>query len=191
MLQYATAAEITAGTSKNTIVSPFSLAQSKPATYIALLTQETTSATVSGGGFLVAVHVYKIVTLEAGDNFSNLLVVEGGTFTYVATAPTTWTNGSLVVDITLSKPIATILENTLGAVPVWSYNAEGIYELTLEGAFAGNVTIKVGNETSVELTPICSVSDDVITLTVSEAATPGTGVDDVLLNTSIEIKVYA
>lgn len=34
-----------------------------------------------------------------------------------------------------NAPVATILENTLGFVPVWSYTSTGIYHLTYAGGF--------------------------------------------------------
>ncbi len=34
-----------------------------------------------------------------------------------------------------NAPVATVLENTLGAIPVWSYDGIGVYSLTLAGAF--------------------------------------------------------
>ena len=40
-----------------------------------------------------------------------------------------------------SAPVATILENTLGGVPVWSRSAMGDYLLTLAGAFPAGKTL--------------------------------------------------
>ena len=37
-------------------------------------------------------------------------------------------------------PVATVLKNTLGGVPVWSYNSTGDYTATLAGAFTANKT---------------------------------------------------
>lgn len=52
---------------------------------------------------------------------------------------------AIVTQLGTGDPTATVLENTLGAVPVWSRYATGIYRLTLVGAFPSNKTYATAN----------------------------------------------
>jgi len=48
---------------------------------------------------------------------------------------------ALLTQTGTNAPVATVLENTLGGVPVWSYTNVGSYRLTLAGAFPTTKTI--------------------------------------------------
>lgn len=101
--------------------------------YVALLTQTTVSTT---SGLLVVGKTYVIGTLVAGDNFANVgYVSDGVNFVATATTPTIWANGTVVVNVTDSAPVATVLENTLGEVPTWTYDSVGYYKLSITGGF--------------------------------------------------------
>ena len=48
---------------------------------------------------------------------------------------------ALLTQTGTSAPVATVIENTLGGVVVWSYQGVGSYNSTLSGAFTENKTI--------------------------------------------------
>lgn len=91
-------------------------------------------------------------------------------------------------------PVATVLENTLGGTIVWTRNTIGNYTATLTGAFTLNKTcIVLGS--NININDIDNAVLNTSTLTVNDFilytnATDTIAWDDVLLNTSIEIRVY-
>lgn len=92
-----------------------------------------------------------------------------------------------------NAPIATILENTLCGVPVWSYLDVGYYNLSLQGAFEGNITVRFGNEGNTEITALYFSGDktnDSIQIYISQENNVGLGNNGCLEDTSIEIEVY-
>lgn len=48
---------------------------------------------------------------------------------------------TLVGAFSAAPPTATIIENTLGGTPVWSYQSSGLYRVTLAGAFPVDNTV--------------------------------------------------
>jgi hypothetical protein len=48
---------------------------------------------------------------------------------------------ALLTQTGTNAPVATVLENTLGGTPVWSYSDTGLYLLTLTGAWVTNKTV--------------------------------------------------
>lgn len=104
-----------------------------PKVYVALLTQTYVSST---SGLLVVGKTYQIDTLVAGDDFANVGYVAPSTpFIATGTTPTAWTNLTEVVNMTDSAPVATILENTLSGIPVWTWTSSGVFYLTLNNEF--------------------------------------------------------
>lgn len=102
----------------------------------------------------------------------------------------------LLNQTTTNPPVATILKNTLGAVPVWGYTSVGVYTLTLSGAFTANkVAIYIGRNTGTpgEGYEIYRVNNNVIRLD-SALFNSGTGGWDFangrLTDTSLHIKIY-
>lgn len=91
----------------------------------------------------------------------------------------------------INAPVAIILENTLGGIPVWNYNDLGVYNLTLTGAFSGVVPkvfyINTENDQAYYY-EISKVSNNVINLVCKE--NPADKADGLLVNTYIEILVY-
>lgn len=65
-----------------------------------------------------------------------------------------------------NAPVAVILENTLGAVPVWGYGGVGYYTLTLAGAFPDDKTLffmqKIAKVTSADFSVFFDTSPDII-----------------------------
>jgi hypothetical protein len=154
--------------------------------YTALLTQTTVSST---SGLLVVGKTYQINTLVAGDDFANVGYAAPATpFVATGTTPTVWTNSTSVLNITDSAPIATILENTLGEVPTFAYNGSGDYTLNavsaifLDGKTDVSISnvLDVGNPLAIYAGRVSDTSIDIDTYTI----------DDVLVNTAIEIRVY-
>lgn len=86
-------------------------------------------------------------------------------------------------------PVATILENTLGVTPVWSYAAEGQYNLTSAGAFdMDKTTISVGNYPDT-LSYSRNVNGNILRVETKLDATMALA-NDCLNRTMIEIRVY-
>jgi hypothetical protein len=93
-------------------------------------------------------------------------------------------------------PVATVLENTLGGDIVWSRFDQGYYDGTLTGAFTESKTVIFfghKNDTSkydslyITNNKLDVNSFEIIT-TVSTISSPP--IDDAMLNTPIEIRVY-
>lgn len=96
---------------------------------------------------------------------------------------------AIITQTGANPPVSTVLENTLGGTPVWSYDVAGSYILTLAGAFpAGKTLTSIHPETGTAGAPLSFTrgSDDFILLTNG-------GGDDALqvgVDTWVEILVY-
>jgi len=93
-----------------------------------------------------------------------------------------------------AAPVATVLENTLGATPVWSRSGQGDYLLTLANGFPTAKTLyfatinwnpPVGSFSLLKFSP--AALPNVVELTVGDDSGSQ---DDVLNNTPFEIYVY-
>lgn len=96
---------------------------------------------------------------------------------------------ALLTQTGTSAPTATVLENTLGGTPTYSYDSQGIYILTLAGAFDVNkTTVKLMNNTDADSKFMAqrSSSDTVLLRTHNSLA----AANDQLNNSLIEIIVY-
>jgi len=96
-------------------------------------------------------------------------------------------------------PVATVLENTLGGVPVWSRADTGQYFATLAGAFTVNKTSCIVGSILFDIgsgTPPCFLflsrtdSDSVRFLMVDYSGTPTDSGDHSINSTAVEILVY-
>lgn len=176
-----------------------SLPTTQPSRYKALLTQTYTEIFPIPGVFEIG-NTYLINTILNGDDFTNIgFVTPGVPFVATGTTATAWSSSgevsnTVVIDATASAPVATVLENTLGGTPIWSYDSVGYYLLTLVGAFAGSgVTVKIGSEGGTEFKAVSfagSNTDDIINVFTSLYTNLGGGDNGLLLNTSITIEVY-
>lgn len=109
---------------------------------------------------------------------------------------------ALLAQTGTDTPVATVLKNTLGGLPVWAYVSPGNYTITLSGAFpdAGKVWAVVGNvareNINLAYQDANSIAMYVERITASVAALDTeyeliyTPVDDVFVNLPIEIRVY-
>lgn len=92
------------------------------------------------------------------------------------------------------NPIATILENTLGRIDWARGSFAGIYTGTLNGAFVVGKTwvnnIPLVRAKSPLNESFVEYNKDVNTITIITSNQNGTPVDDLLNNSSIEIRVY-
>ncbi|MBK9497191.1 MAG: hypothetical protein IPO08_22280 [Xanthomonadales bacterium] len=90
-----------------------------------------------------------------------------------------------------AAPVATVLQNTIGAV-VWSRDTIGAYLCTLLGAFPAGKTYVSPRYQANAADPFTietqRASDDAVTITAYNNAP--TGVDGALTNFPIEIRVY-
>ena len=86
-------------------------------------------------------------------------------------------------------PVATVLENTLGGVPLWEYDSTGNYTATLVGAFTdGKTCLSIGPCNSFLMYVFTPGNEDVVSLGINSQA--GDAVDGVLLNNYVHILVY-
>lgn len=97
---------------------------------------------------------------------------------------------ALLTQTGTDAPVATVLENTLGEVPTFTYLGEGVYEISTTS------NIFSQNKTTCDLKPFSEPSFNnsivrndfkirIYTYTIS-----GVSADEYLLNTPIEIRVY-
>jgi hypothetical protein len=102
---------------------------------------------------------------------------------------------ALLTQTGTDAPVATVLENTLGGTVVWGYTVTGEYTATLSGGFTLNKTfIVMGNtfdsvNSTLMLTGILALNADGFQLNTARID-DGMLVDNQLLNTAIEIRVY-
>lgn len=97
-----------------------------------------------------------------------------------------------------NAPVATVLENSLGAPIVWTRSSEGQYLGTLAGAFPAKTKLLHGDgqggeaDTRVSMMLPPSVEDYVLvhTKNVSEEVPAPMFADNLLLRTTVEILVY-
>jgi len=160
--------------------------------YVALISQIAPTAATSG--LLIIGETYTITTFVAGDNFTNVANIVSGTinttgcvFIATGTTPTTWTNASTLTNA--GNPTAIVLENTIGNI-VWTRNGLGEYFGTLTGAFPSGKVICLSNQIDMPtMTLLLRKNNDIISI---NTGTPGTTTiaDNILDNTSIEIRVY-
>jgi hypothetical protein len=91
-------------------------------------------------------------------------------------------------------PVATVLENSLGGVPVWSYIATGSYRLTLANEFTtGKTMVRFGDENLGGEPPYFTFDIEDSSSSVLWVLNGYYGVgafDGLMLNKSIEILVY-
>jgi len=120
--------------------------------YVADLFQENTSST---SGLLVVGVEYVINTLEVGDDFANVGFTFLGTpFTATGTTPTVWTNGTDVINVKLSAPIATVLANNTEVAFSYEYISLGTYLVSSsKPIFTGcGMGCPIGQHTQVTIT---------------------------------------
>jgi len=94
---------------------------------------------------------------------------------------------ALVSQTGTDAPKEIVLENTLGGTVVWARSDVGDYKATLSGVFTENKTVIFNNLTG-GLNYI--FWNDADTIRINTTDNTGTFVDDALVSTSIEIRVY-
>lgn len=101
---------------------------------------------------------------------------------------------ALLTQTSTNAPVATVLENTLGGTVVWTRTATGTYIGTLTGAFPTTKTTTFIQHTmgtsEKEATYIGAKNVDFVAIHTHSDLTTTTLNDDVLLSTSLEIRVY-
>ena len=132
---------------------------------------------------------------------ANLTVDSGGVISVANVTQTGKTNGvgvyrALLTQSGVGAPTATVLENTLGATPTFSYVTVGQYDIAIAGNFAPAKTfamIGVGQTADSLTSPIYVGIGSITTpssLRIFSVDAGGNGFDDELLNTPVEIRVY-
>lgn len=96
---------------------------------------------------------------------------------------------ALLTQTGTDAPVATVLENTLGELPTYSYAFTGGYHIVVPSLFAQNLTfVQLGHGTDITNNVMGTVRGDG-TIRIKTGISEGSA-DDVLFNTAIEIKVY-
>jgi hypothetical protein len=152
-------------------------------------TQETISTT---SGALVVGKKYLILALEVGDVFTNVGYVEPNTiFTATGTTPTTWTEGTVVINVTDSAPVLGQVINNIGTITT-SYVAPGKTRLHSAALFTENLTFfptQIGllDEDATKTFKLTWISSSIIEI---ETFTEGVLTDELLDGQHLRIKVF-
>ena len=97
-----------------------------------------------------------------------------------------------ITQTSTNAPVVNWENNNLGDVPTWSRTAQGVYTLTLNGAFAGNVYVSVTNAEATNLDWQVGgkkLDDDRIVIASSDP-TSKTFEDDVFEDATVIIEIY-
>ena len=96
---------------------------------------------------------------------------------------------ALLTQIGTNAPVATVLENDLGFTPIYSYQDPGNYWIEHTGGFPLNkvVVFITGNATNTAGYEY-SASENFISIWTGDSS--GSGADNLLNHTSIEIRIY-
>ena len=123
---------------------------------------------------------------------SELTIVEmDANLTYLQSlaAPAYKVYTALLTQTGTNAPVATVLENTLGGVPTYSYGGAGEYKVIHTDGFTLNKTVVFMNTALNSQTASILIdyqSNDAIHISTFDT----TPQNDILFNTSIEIRVY-
>ena len=170
--------------------------------YTALLTQSggdvpSVFQNLDNGSLVVGV-TYEISSYEAGDDFTNVGApsnANGVQFVATGTTAASW-SGATELNFNHGAPVVTVLENTIGNI--WfTYNNFGSYQLYSDGLFTiGKTTAIIGSAmesilngalSSIVDGGFNSIFNIATAVIIAGAASP---IDDQLVNTPIEIRVY-
>jgi hypothetical protein len=131
-------------------------------------------------------------TLPTADGTSGQVLQTNGSGTLSWFGPKKYV--ALLTQTGTSAPTATVLENTLSGTPTLTRTGIGTYELTLTNEFTANKTWVVGGSADnnagsgdFATLDIKRLNANKITLNTYDSFTPA---DDMLVSTSIEIRVY-
>lgn len=102
---------------------------------------------------------------------------------------------ALLTQTGTDAPVPTILQNTLGADITWSYAGQGTYNGTLSGVFVEDKTFLAINKSRAggrQFSLYRNDDNEIEVITeIFDGLTPVfTATDDILIKTSIEIRVY-
>lgn len=131
---------------------------------------------------------------DSAGEVTTITTVEGLEEVAEATEPKVYV--ALLTQTGTDAPVATVLKNTLGSVPVWSYDVVGGYYLTLSNAFTANKTnveaIKLlWKDTALINDDIyCKIGKVSTSVILLETYFGGANANNILNNDFIEIKVY-
>ena len=163
--------------------------------YTALLTQNGGNGqqNIESGDLTIGV-TYRIIDQAGGTwDFTNVGAPNNNIDTYfvaTGTTPNSWGNG--ILSYNTGAPVVTVLENTIGNI--WfTYSDAGIYKVDSSGLFTDGKTFIVvvaglNGRSDILVTYITNTDSNIILNSYRVLA--NTLVDDALLNTSIEIRVY-
>lgn len=115
-------------------------------------------------------------------------------FADIPSALNTKTYAAFITQSGTNAPTATVLENTLGATPVWARTGVGVYTATTVGYFTVNKTVPNNNPElyvdSVTGNKITAVRTSANVITVTTTNSSDVATDGVLTNRYIQIVVY-
>lgn len=113
----------------------------------------------------------------------------GTSFIATDTTPTWGTNSAVGLSYNAGAPTSIVLENTIGNV--WfTYTDVGFYECHTDTSFPYNKTLILSTPVNTNDSNIIFVDNQVAYIQISNSTLNGTWANNVLSNTSIEIRVY-
>lgn len=174
---------------QNTGVMPGYLTKYK--SYVALLSQHP--QTLSLGDPLVIGETYKIISLEEGDDFTNVgasVNTPGEMFVATGTTPAVWTLTTLFYSFLPSAPVIMNSNdsNFLGEID-WTWYGPGSFTGTLEGEIPLNKTIAFASTTDSGVFASIYSNDDNDSLSLNISDREGIR-QDYLSNVAVRIDVY-
>ena len=100
---------------------------------------------------------------------------------------------ALLNQVVVADPTAIVLENNIGVSPVWTRTAIGVYTTAFAGDVSEKMFLSISNSASVADSEIRikavynGTTETVVTIYTEGAGIPA---DVILLNTSLEIRIY-
>lgn len=104
--------------------------------------------------------------------------------------PAVGTYTGLLIQMGTSDPTVIEIQNTIGGTPVWSRTGIGEYMVTITGKFTENKTITTITNVTINNDKIAIIRNDENSILIYTFNSSGAAADNVLGNTSFEIKVY-
>jgi len=169
--------------------------------YTALVTQSGGDDPISIDTGLLTIGVtYYINNNSPGMDFTNVgapnnIAGESTYFVATGTTPASWGSdedtGEGILVYNTGAPVVTVLENTIGNV--WfTYETPGYYGVFTNGLLTDKISVITGARTSAwdGLTSIDTTNYTNSKFNLSTVDNTGSAVDNILLNTPIEIRVY-
>src|ERR1035437_68764 len=141
-------------------------------------------------------NIKTVLTASTATTVTNLVIDSNGDLFKTTTLYRVYT-ALLTQDQSGGTPTTTVLENTLGVIPVYTYNSIGHITIDLSGVTTGATIVNMGNygDTSpisgdyIVMRGYPSFSD-ITKIKIETSDNAGTFYDGILYNTAIDIRIY-